>query len=54
VVNNLGVKVFELDGLKAKGNFQKNIDLRPAPDGVYTIILKNNDQNILRKIIIHK
>jgi hypothetical protein len=54
VVNNLGVKIFELNGLKVKGNFLKNIDLRPAPNGVYTIILKNNDQNILRKIIVNK
>jgi hypothetical protein len=54
VVNNLGVKIFELNGLKVNGNFRKNIDLRPAPNGVYTIILKNNNQNVLRKIIINK
>jgi hypothetical protein len=54
VVNNLGVKIFELNDLKVKGNFRKNIDLRPAPNGVYTIILKNNDQNVLRKIIVNK
>ena len=54
VVNNLGVKIFELNGLKVKSNFRKNIDLRPAPNGVYTIILKNNDQNVLRKIIVNR
>jgi hypothetical protein len=54
VVNSLGVKIFELDELKVKGNFRKNIDLRPAPKGIYTIILRNNDQNVLRKIIVNK
>jgi len=54
VVNNLGVNIFELNDLKVKGNFRKNIDLRPAPNGVYTIILKNNDLNVMRKIIVNK
>jgi hypothetical protein len=54
VVNNLGMKIFELIDMKVKGNFRKNIDLRPVPNGVYTIILKNNDQNVLKKIIVNK
>jgi hypothetical protein len=54
VMNNLGVKIFELNNLKVTGTFRKTINLRPAPNGVYTIILKNNDQNILKKIIVNK
>jgi hypothetical protein len=54
VLNNLGVKIFELSAVKVKGDLTEDIDLRQAPNGVYTVILKNNNQNVVRKIIINK
>jgi hypothetical protein len=54
VINNLGVKIFEETKVEVTASLQKVIDLRPVPNGVYTIILKNNDQNVLRKIVVNK
>ncbi len=54
VLNNLGVKIYEETKVEVNASFLKVIDLRPVPNGVYTIILKNKDQNVLRKIIVNK
>ena len=54
IVNNLGMTIFESKDLNVKGTLKKTIDLRPTPEGVYTILLKNNEQHIVKKIIINK
>jgi len=54
VVNNLGVKIFELKDLKVTGNFRRNIDLRPVPNGMYSVIFTNDQGNVVKKIIINK
>jgi hypothetical protein len=54
ILNNLGVSIFELNDVKVRDTFSKNIDLRPLPDGVYTVILRNGDQTIIRKVVINK
>ncbi len=54
VYNQLGEMIYESKDNRVKGKFEKNIDLRPVPSGIYTIILQSADQRIVRKIIVNK
>ncbi|MCX6252052.1 MAG: T9SS type A sorting domain-containing protein [Bacteroidetes bacterium] len=54
VVNNLGSLVYELKDLRVQGSASRTIDLRNFPDGVYSILLYNNNTHILKKIVINK
>jgi len=54
VFNYLGVIIFEQNNIEVKGLSERIIDLRPAPNGVYSVILKNNEQQIVKKIVINK
>jgi hypothetical protein len=54
VYNNLGVKVYEELTVEINGSLQKVIDLRPVPDGVYTIIFENSQNQIVKKIVVSK
>ncbi|MCX6252053.1 MAG: T9SS type A sorting domain-containing protein [Bacteroidetes bacterium] len=54
VVNNLGSPVYELKDLRVQGSSSKTIDLRNSPNGVYSILLYNNNTHILKKIVINK
>ena len=54
VYNQLGEKVYEAKDVRVKGLFEKNIDLRPAPSGIYSVIFQSSDKRIVRKIIVNK
>ena len=54
IINNLGQTVFEMDGLAVSGTVERHIDLRPVSPGVYTVILKNRDYKMVKKIIVCK
>ncbi|MCX6251864.1 MAG: T9SS type A sorting domain-containing protein, partial [Bacteroidetes bacterium] len=54
VVNNLGVTIYQQKDLNIKGSQTSSLDLRSQPDGVYSIILKNNNKHILKKIVINR
>jgi hypothetical protein len=54
VMNNLGVKIFEETKIEVSGSLQKVIDLRPVADGVYTVIIKNSLNEVVKKIIVNK
>jgi len=54
IYNNLGSKIYEDVNVRVNGKLEKSIDLRPIPDGVYTVTLKNSDNQLVRKIVIRK
>jgi trimeric autotransporter adhesin len=54
VMNSLGEKVFEANGTGMNGTLEKIVDLRPAPAGLYTVIIETPSQRIIKKIIINK
>ena len=54
VYNNLGVKIYQQDGIEVQGKVEKQIDLRPIPSGIYSVILQNHDGMIEKKIIVNK
>jgi len=54
VFNNLGVQIFEMSNLDVMGTTRQNIDLRPAPNGVYSVIISNDQTSVVKKIVINK
>jgi hypothetical protein len=54
VFNMMGVKVFELTNLNMESKLEVPIDLQDSPDGIYIVIFRNSDQQIIRKIVINK
>ncbi|MCX6243595.1 MAG: T9SS type A sorting domain-containing protein [Bacteroidetes bacterium] len=54
IFNNLGVKIFEELNLEMNGMTNKVIDLRPVPNGVYTVIFHNSQKQVVKKIVVNK
>ena len=54
VVNNMGVKIKEISDIVVKGNIEKNIDLRPVPAGIYSVVIKNSESTVVKKIVVNK
>jgi hypothetical protein len=54
VYNSLGVKIYEEAKVDVNGTLQKMIDLRPVPNGVYTVIFENSQNQVVKKIIVNK
>jgi hypothetical protein len=54
VYNTLGVKIYEETKVDVNSSLQNVIDLRPLPDGVYTVIFKSSQNQVVKKIIVNK
>ena len=54
VYNNLGSKIFSDRNINVQGAKVTTIDLRPIPAGLYTIILSNNGEQLVHKIMVNK
>jgi hypothetical protein len=54
VYNNLGIMIHEETKVQVDGSLQKVIDLRPVPDGVYTVIFENSQNQVVEKIVVSK
>jgi hypothetical protein len=55
VYNGLGSSIYEEQGVEVNnGKLDKVIDLRPIPDGVYTVVFRNSENQIVKKIIVNK
>jgi hypothetical protein len=54
VFNNIGVMIHELTGITVKGTVEQIIDLRPVANGIYTVVIRNTDARILKKVVVSK
>jgi hypothetical protein len=54
IYNNLGVKIYAETKVEVSGTLTKVIDLRPIPNGVYTVIFDNGHGEIVKKIVVNK
>ncbi|MEI6173696.1 MAG: FISUMP domain-containing protein [Bacteroidota bacterium] len=52
IYNNSGQMIYEIRDMKVDGKLEQVIDLRPAPAGIYILILHNGNSIIHRKILI--
>jgi len=53
IYNSIGIKIFEKLNFEVNGSLAKNIDLRPISNGIYTIIVTNEQIRMIKKIIIN-
>ena len=54
VYNCLGAMIREEEKVVVNGSIQKMIDLSSVPDGVYTIIFENRQNQVVKKIMVKK
>jgi hypothetical protein len=54
VVNNIGLKIMEIKDIVGNGNIERNIDLRQIPGGIYSIVIRNNESIVVKKIVVNK
>jgi hypothetical protein len=54
VFNNLGLQIREIRDIQVNGRFEQLIDLRPVDPGIYMVVIRNSEQQIVRKIIVGK
>ena len=54
IYNELGVTIYKEAKMEVNGTLQKVIDLRPVPNGVYTVIFDNGREQVVKKIIVNK
>ncbi len=54
VYNQLGAKLFELSNVTVTGSFEKEIDLRPVPNGIYSVTFRNKSNQVVRKVLINR
>ncbi len=54
IYNQLGAKIYELGDVQVNGTFEKQIDLRPIANGIYSVIFLNSEHKIVKKVLINK
>jgi len=54
VYNYLGVRIHESKMLSLQGKAEQIVDLRPVPNGVYTVVLRTEDNRVVRRILVNK
>ena len=48
----LGVQILEVKDIPVNGHINQVIDLRPAANGIYTIVIRNGSNYFLRKVVV--
>ena len=54
VYNYLGVRIHESRVQPIQGKVEQIVYLRQVPNGVYTVILRTEDQRVIRRILVNK
>lgn len=53
ILNQIGSRIYELKDVSVTGgSFEKQIDLRPVAIGIYTVVLRNSEMQVIKKIIV--
>jgi hypothetical protein len=54
IYNNLGIKIYGDLVITINGTTATPVDLSPAPSGLYTIILRSDSDQVIRKMLVNK
>ncbi|MCX6305858.1 MAG: T9SS type A sorting domain-containing protein [Bacteroidetes bacterium] len=54
IYNQLGDKIYELEKVQVNGMLEQQIDLRPVPNGLYSIVFSNGTGKTVRKVLINR
>ena len=52
VTSNLGVTIWKMENVAISGSFKTEVDIRPAPSGVYIVLIRNNENHQVRKVLV--
>jgi hypothetical protein len=54
IYNNLGMLIYEIPEIEVDGRVEEQIDLFSATRGVYTIVIRNADEHVIKRILINR
>jgi len=54
VFNNLGIQIFEMKNVDVTGTTRQVIDLRPVPNGMYSVVIANEMGSVVKKVVVNK
>ena len=54
IYNTLGVMIYEIRNVEVNGTTDRTIDLRPTPSGIYSVVIENSNNRVIRKILINR
>lgn len=54
VFTNLGVMVYEVKDIRITGQTDQLIDLNPAVNGIYTVVIRTSNFQMMKKIVVNK
>jgi trimeric autotransporter adhesin len=53
VINNLGVTIWTSGNIDMSGSYKQTVDIRPVASGIYTVILRNNNNHEVRRVLVN-
>ncbi|MEI6885961.1 MAG: T9SS type A sorting domain-containing protein, partial [Bacteroidota bacterium] len=54
IFNQLGAKIYELKDMKTThGKYQRVIDLKSIPAGIYSVVFLNSEFKVVRKVVVN-
>jgi hypothetical protein len=53
VYNKLGQKIYDAKNVAVSGILRKVIDLRPVPNGIYTVVFLSDEHKVTRKVVVN-
>ncbi len=54
IYNNLGVQIREVKNIEVNGHNNQVIDLRPAAAGIYTVVIRNENSRVVKKVVVNR
>ena len=54
IYNQLGSRIYTLGEVQVNSTFEKQIDLRPVADGIYSVVFLNSEHKVVKKVLINK
>ncbi len=54
IYNQIGAKIFDIRDVTVDGSFEKQVDLRPVSDGIYSVVFLNSEHRVVRKVLVNK
>ncbi len=54
IYNNLGAQIREVKNIEVNGQFSMVVDFRPAAAGIYTVVIRNKNSRVVKKVVINK
>ncbi|MEI8005476.1 MAG: T9SS type A sorting domain-containing protein, partial [Bacteroidota bacterium] len=54
ISNSIGVNIYTKQNVIVNGPTDLNIDLRPVSAGIYTMVIRNGESKVVRKIVVNR